>query len=98
MRLKAGDVSAPLNQTASVVRKEVTCKMSTASRAIHNGKYSVRSRFTTRIGTNAEKLVAAALCSCFSRALIRALELSGFRAEHSETTATLILTRLGDGW
>ena len=101
MRLKTEGVSAPLNQKASVVRKgnfhEATCTMSTASRAIYNGKYSFRSRFTTRIGTNAEKLVAAALCSCFSTALIHALELSGFQAERIETTATLILEQLRNG-
>ena len=101
MRLKTGGVSAPLNQKASVVRKgnfhEASCTMNTASRAVYNGKYSFRSWFTTRIGTNPEKLVGAALWSCFSTALIHALEISGFHAERIETTATLTLEQLPDG-
>jgi osmotically inducible protein OsmC len=101
MRLKTERVSALLNRKASVVRKnnfhEARCTMSTASRAIYNGKHSLRSRFTTRIGTNPEKLVAAALCSSFSTGLIRALEISGFHAERIEATATLILEQLPDG-
>ena len=99
--LKTEGVNAPLNQKAAVVPKgsshKATCTMSTTSRAIYNGKYSFRNRFTTRIRTNAERLVAAALCSCFSTALIHALEISGFRAERIETTATVIVEQLRNG-
>jgi lipoyl-dependent peroxiredoxin len=93
-------VNASPNQDVPVDQKdnfqEARCTIS-ASRVICNGKHSLRSRFTTSIGTNPEKLVAAALCSCFSKALIKALEISGFYAERIETTATSILEELPDG-
>src|SRR5215472_16279480 len=97
MRLKTWSVSASLNQVGSVCRKniskETTCTMS-ARRVISNGKHLLRSRFATSIGTNPEKLFAAALCSCFSKALIKALEISGFHADSFKTTATVGVTRV----
>src|SRR5436190_23611450 len=94
MRLKTEGVSTPLHQKASVGQKgnsqKLTCRMR-VSRSTRNGKHSLCSRFTTTIGANPEKLVTAALCSCFSKALINELEISGCDADPFKTTATATL-------
>jgi lipoyl-dependent peroxiredoxin len=71
--------------------------MSMASGA-YEGPYSFQSRFQEGDGTNPEELIAAAHAGCFSMALSGELGRAGHEAESVETTATVHLDKLDEGF
>src|SRR5687768_15412638 len=64
----------------------------------YEGPYSFQSRFEEGDGTNPEELIAAAHAGCFSMALSLALGQAGHSAESVETTATVHLDKLDEGF
>jgi osmotically inducible protein OsmC len=60
--------------------------------------YSWSTRFGDEAGTNPEELIAAAHAACFSMAFSGALSKAGFAPRSIETTATVHLDKVGDGW
>jgi osmotically inducible protein OsmC len=55
-------------------------------------------RFENEKGTNPEELIAAAHAACFSMALSAQLGGAGLTADSIETTATVTLDKVGDGF
>jgi lipoyl-dependent peroxiredoxin len=72
--------------------------ISTESGVLSNHGYSFAKRFENEPGTNPEELVAAAHASCFSMALSAQLGQAGITPERIETTATVTLEKLADGF
>src|ERR687897_2159332 len=64
----------------------------------YEGPYSFESRFEEGDGTNPEELIAAAHAGCFSMALSGELGRAGHEAENVETTATVHLDKLDEGF
>jgi lipoyl-dependent peroxiredoxin len=64
----------------------------------YEGPYSFQSRFQEGDGTNPEELIAAAHAGCFSMALSAELGRAGHAAESVETTATVHLDKVDDGF
>ena len=64
----------------------------------YEGPYSFESRFEEGEGTNPEELIAAAHAGCFSMALSGELGRAGYDAESVETTATVHIEPVGDGF
>jgi osmotically inducible protein OsmC len=64
----------------------------------YEGPYSFQSRFQEGDGTNPEELIAAAHAGCFSMALSGELGRAGHSAESVETTATVHLDKLDEGF
>jgi osmotically inducible protein OsmC len=64
----------------------------------YEGPYSFQSRFQEGDGTNPEELIAAAHAGCFSMALSGELGRAGHEAESVETTATVHLDKLNEGF
>jgi osmotically inducible protein OsmC len=64
----------------------------------YEGPYSFQSRFQEGDGTNPEELIAAAHAGCFSMALSGELGRAGHSAENVETTATVHLDKLDEGF
>lgn len=64
----------------------------------YEGPYSFQSRFQEGDGTNPEELIAAAHAGCFSMALSGELGRAGHEAESVETTATVHLDKLDEGF
>jgi osmotically inducible protein OsmC len=64
----------------------------------YEGPYSFQSRFEEGDGTNPEELIAAAHAGCFSMALSGELGRAGHEAESVETTATVHLDKLEEGF
>ncbi len=64
----------------------------------YEGPYSFQSRFEEGDGTNPEELIAAAHAGCFSMALSGELGRAGHEAESVETTATVHLDKLDEGF
>ena len=64
----------------------------------YEGPYSFQSRFQEGDGTNPEELIAAAHAGCFSMALSGELGRAGYSAESVETTATVHLDKVGEGF
>ena len=62
------------------------------------GPYSFSSRFESGAGTNPEELIGAAEAGCFSMALSLNLEKAGYPAKRINTTATVKLEPVGDGF
>jgi osmotically inducible protein OsmC len=62
------------------------------------GEYSVPSRFEQGKGTNPEELIGAAHAGCFSMALSAALTKAGFKPNKIETTASVHIDKVGEGW
>jgi osmotically inducible protein OsmC len=62
------------------------------------GPYSFSSRFEKGAGTNPEELIGAAHAGCYSMALSLALSLAGHVPTSIDTTATVHLTKTGDGF
>src|SRR6266481_2336814 len=63
--------------------------LSTDSGVLKQTAYSFHSRFESGIGTNPEELLAAAHAGCFTMALT---------AQNLETTATVTLDKVGEGF
>jgi lipoyl-dependent peroxiredoxin len=64
----------------------------------YEGPYSFQSRFQEGDGTNPEELIAAAHAGCFSMALSAELGRAGHQAESVDTTATVHLDKVGEGF
>jgi osmotically inducible protein OsmC len=64
----------------------------------YEGPYSFQSRFQEGEGTNPEELIAAAHAGCFSMALSGELGRAGHSAESVETTATVHLDKVDEGF
>ena len=62
------------------------------------GPYSFQSRFEEGDGTNPEELIAGAHAGCFSMALSGELGRAGHDAETVETTATVHVEKVPDGF
>jgi osmotically inducible protein OsmC len=72
--------------------------LSTDSGVLKQTAYSFHSRFENGIGTNPEELLAAAHAGCFTMALSAQLAGAGMVAQKLETTATITLDKVGDGF
>ena len=62
------------------------------------GNYSFTSRFEEGTGTNPEELIGAAHAGCFSMALAGALGKADFAPKIVQTTATVHLEKVGEGF
>ena len=72
--------------------------LSTDSGVLKQTQYSFSTRFENGVGTNPEELVAAAHAGCFTMALSGQLGSAGMTAQKLETTATISLEKVGDGF
>ena len=72
--------------------------VSTESGALSSTPYNFRMRFENEKGTNPEELIAAAHAACFSMALSLFLGNAGMTADSIETTATVTLEKVGEGF
>jgi osmotically inducible protein OsmC len=72
--------------------------LSTESEVLKQTQYSFSTRFENGIGTNPEELLAAAHAGCFTMALSGQLGNAGLTAQKLETTATITLEKLPDGF
>lgn len=72
--------------------------ISTESGVLSNAPYGFVSRFEGGPGTNPEELIGAAHAGCFSMALSVQLGNAGLKADKIETTATVNLNKLDQGW
>ena len=64
----------------------------------YEGPYSFQSRFQEGDGTNPEELIAAAHAGCFSMALSGELGRAGHDAESVETSATVHIDKVEEGF
>jgi osmotically inducible protein OsmC len=72
--------------------------VSTESGVLSSTPYNFRMRFENEKGTNPEELIAAAHAACFSMALSAQLGNAGMTADSIETTATVTLEKVGEGF
>ena len=72
--------------------------LSTESGVLKQAQYSFSTRFENGIGTNPEELLAASHAGCFTMALSAQLGNAGLTAQKLETTATISLEKLADGF
>jgi osmotically inducible protein OsmC len=72
--------------------------ISTQSTALNQTQYSFSTRFEDGVGTNPEELLAAAHAGCFTMALSAQLGGAGMTADKLETTCTISLDKVGDGF
>jgi osmotically inducible protein OsmC len=72
--------------------------ISTDSGVLKQTQYSFSTRFENGVGTNPEELLAAAHAGCFTMALSAQLGGAGLTAQKLETTATVTLDKVGDGF
>ena len=72
--------------------------ISTDSGVLKETQYSFSSRFENGVGTNPEELLAAAHAGCFTMALSAQLAGAGMVASKLETTCTISLEKVGDGF
>jgi lipoyl-dependent peroxiredoxin len=72
--------------------------ISTDSGTLKNAQYSFSTRFENGVGTNPEELLAAAHAGCFTMALSAQLGGAGLTATKLETTCTVSLEKVGEGF
>jgi osmotically inducible protein OsmC len=72
--------------------------LSTDSGVLKQTPYSFSARFENGVGTNPEELLAAAHAGCFTMALSGQLGKAGITAQKLETTATVTLSKDGEGF
>ena len=72
--------------------------LSTNSGVLKQAQYSFGTRFENGIGTNPEELLAAAHAGCFTMALSGQLGNAGMTAQKLETTATITLEKVAEGF
>jgi osmotically inducible protein OsmC len=72
--------------------------ISTDSGVLKATQYSFSTRFENGVGTNPEELLAAAHAGCFTMALSAELGKAGITANKLETTATITLEKVGEGF
>lgn len=78
--------------------KEGKGTVSTESGILKQTPYSFQTRFEQENGTNPEELLAAAHAGCFTMALSAELGKAGITPQKLETTATVTLDKVGDGF
>ncbi|MCF8495093.1 MAG: OsmC family protein [Alphaproteobacteria bacterium] len=78
--------------------KEGQGKISTETGALNNAPYGFNSRFGDEKQTNPEELIGAAHAGCFSMALSKELENAGISPGKIETTATVTLEKVENGF
>ncbi len=72
--------------------------ITTDSGTLKQTQYSFSTRFENGVGTNPEELLAAAHAGCFTMALSAQLGSAGMTASKLETTCTITLDKVGDGF
>src|SRR5688572_21378054 len=72
--------------------------LSADSGVLKQTPYSFGTRFESTPGTNPEELLAAAHAGCFTMALSAQLGAAGLTPEQLETTATITLEKVGEGF
>ena len=72
--------------------------VSTSSGVLEKSQYSFSTRFESGKGTNPEELLAAAHAGCFTMALSAQLGAANLTAENLETTCTITLEKVGEGF
>jgi lipoyl-dependent peroxiredoxin len=72
--------------------------ISTDSGTLKETQYSFSTRFENGVGTNPEELLAAAHAGCFTMALSAQLGGAGLTATKLETTCTISLEKVGEGF
>ena len=72
--------------------------LSTESGALQGTQYSFSTRFENGVGTNPEELLAAAHAGCFTMALSAQLAGAGLTATKLETTCTITLEKVAEGF
>jgi osmotically inducible protein OsmC len=72
--------------------------ISTESGALEKYPYGFSSRFEGRAGTNPEELLGAAHAGCFTMALSLILGEAGLVATQMDTSARVVLEKVGDGY
>jgi len=72
--------------------------ISTDSGVLKSAQYSFGTRFENGVGTNPEELLAAAHAGCFTMALSAQLGSAGITATKLETTCTISLEKVGEGF
>ena len=72
--------------------------LTTQSGVLTHAQYSFGTRFENGAGTNPEELLAAAHAGCFTMALSAQLGNAGMTAQKLETTCTITLEKLADGF
>lgn len=72
--------------------------ISTDSGTLKNAQYSFSTRFENGVGTNPEELLAAAHAGCFTMALSAQLAGAGLTATKLETSCTVSLEKVGEGF
>ena len=72
--------------------------ISTDSGTLKNAQYSFSTRFENGVGTNPEELLAAAHAGCFAMALSAQLGGAGLTPTKLETTCTISLEKVGEGF
>lgn len=91
-----------MKRTASAVwqggLKDGKGNISTQSGVLDKTQYSFGTRFEDGVGTNPEELIAAAHAGCFTMALSGQLGAAGLVAESLETTCTVTLEKVGEGF
>lgn len=78
--------------------KEGKGNISTGSGVLKSTQYSFNSRFENGSGTNPEELLAAAHAGCFTMALSAELGKAGISPTKLETTATVTIDKVGEGF
>jgi lipoyl-dependent peroxiredoxin len=72
--------------------------ISTDSGTLKETQFSFSTRFENGVGTNPEELLAAAHAGCFTMSLSKQLEVAGMIASKLETTCTISLEKVGEGF
>lgn len=72
--------------------------MSSGSGVLSDTPYSFGTRFEDKQGTNPEELIGAAHAGCYSMALSMILGEAGHTAEKIDTSATVTLDQVDDGF
>jgi osmotically inducible protein OsmC len=72
--------------------------ISTESEVLKETPYSFNTRFENGKGTNPEELLAAAHAACFTMALSNELNNAGMVASKLESTATITLEKVSEGF
>lgn len=81
--------------------KEGSGVLNSPNNFFNNTPYSAKSRFENedgQLGTNPEELIAAAHAGCYSMALSFAITGAGFTPGKLETSATVQLSKVDDGF
>ncbi|MGE7368779.1 OsmC family protein [Neorhizobium sp. NPDC001467] len=73
-------------------------EISTQSGALKAQPYGFNTRFEGMPGSNPEELIGAAHAACFTMALSKILGEAGLTATALDTTATVTLDKVGDGF